>query len=769
LPQAIDQAIKLHQEGRLGEAERLYRDILRNRPRDLAALNLLGALKLQQDRPQDAVDLIRAAIEIDQSSEAAQSNLGLALAALKRPEEALASYQRALEINPRNIETLVNRGDALCDLGRNDEAIASYDRALAIHPGSVAALVNRGLALREVGRFAEALASYERALAADPRNTEAYNNRGVVLQDLDRHREALASYERAIALRPDYAEAMFNRGNVLLVLKRFNEALTSYAGALAARPNFAEAHCNRGHALADLNRFAEALASYEQAAAAKPDYLEALSDRAAMLAKLERHGEAIAEYERLLARYPAAPNLPKELLGCCTAVCQWSNTDQLAAQVVASAVGGSAAVDPFMLLGLEGSASSHLAAATNWLRLKKITSSARHWDAASFPTDRLRVAYLSADYHRHATAHLIAELLELHDRKRFEIIGISFGPDDRSELRSRLVGSFDRFFDVSTRTDAEAAGLVRDLKTHIAVDLKGYTQHSRIGIMAQRPAPIQASYLGYPGTSGADFIDYIIADKIVLPFDQAPFYTEKIIHLPDSYQVNDRKRPVGRVAARADVGLPAGAFVFCCFNNNWKFNPPMFDIWMRLLGAVEGSVLWAFRHHSGVAANLRKEAAARGIDPDRLVFAPPLDLPDHLARLELADLFLDTLPYNAHTTASDALWMGVPVVTCLGSTFAGRVAASLVHAAGLPQLATSTLDAYERLALELATDPELLRSVRGSLKEQRSICPLFDTDRFRRHIEAAYMTMWENWRRGETPRDFAVDPIDARDIQPAST
>jgi protein O-GlcNAc transferase len=286
--------------------------------------------------------------------------------------------------------------------------------------------------------------------------------------------------------------------------------------------------------------------------------------------------------------------------------------------------------------------------------------------------------------------------------------------------------------------------------------------------MAQRPAPIQVSYLGYPGTLGADFIDYIIADKIVLPFDQGPFYTEKIVHLPDSYQVNDRKRPIARPPARADAGLPDDAFVFCCFNNNWKLNRPMFDIWMRLLDAVEGSVLWVFRHHSGVVANLRNEAATRGIDPDRIIFAPPLDLPDHLARVALADLFLDTLPYNAHTTASDALWMGVPVITCLGTTFAGRVAASLVHAAGLPELATRTLDGYESLARNLATEPELLRSLRGKLEEHRSICPLFDTDRFRRHIEAAYITMWENWRRGDSPRNFAIDPIDARNIRPAS-
>jgi protein O-GlcNAc transferase len=758
VPEELEEALSLHREGRLREAEPLYRKILQRQPREFAALHLLGALKLQQDQPAEALGLIEAALAVDRTSASVHTNHGLALAALKRPAQALASYAEALAIDPNNADTLASRADALCDLGQLEDALQSYDRALAVNPRLVGALVNRGVARRALGRNAEALADYDLALGIDPGGADAWNNRGIVLQEFGRQREALASYERAIALRRGYVEALLNRGNLLLELRRLPEALASYAEALAVKPDFAEAYCNRGHALADLKRFEEALASYERALAIKPDHADALLGRATMLGKLDHHGEALAEYERAYAAHPDMRRLAREIVGCCAVSCRWATSEALIGGVIDDAVSGRFPADPYMLLGFPGTPAQHLAIARSWLRHRKIEPKTRAWNPAAFATDRLRIAYLSADYHRHATAHLIAELIELHDRERFEIIGISFGPNERSELRSRLIKGFDRFYDVTTRTDQETAALVRELNTHIAVDLKGHTTDARIGILGHRAAPIQASYLGFPGTTGADFIDYILADRIVLPFDQQEFFYEKIVHLPDSYQVNDRKRPIGRRPLRGQVGLPDDAFVFCCFNNSWKLNKEVFDIWMRLLAAVAGSVLWLFEPNSTVAGNLRSEAHARGIDPGRLVFAPPVDLPDHLARVALADLFLDTLPYNAHTTASDALWMGVPVVTCLGATFAGRVAASLLNAAGLPELVTQTSDEYAALAVRLATDPHLLQSVRAKLSDCRATCALFDTDRFRRHLEAAYRTMWDIWRRGEAPQSFSVDP-----------
>jgi predicted O-linked N-acetylglucosamine transferase (SPINDLY family) len=381
------------------------------------------------------------------------------------------------------------------------------------------------------------------------------------------------------------------------------------------------------------------------------------------------------------------------------------------------------------------------------------------WNGAIRHHDRLRIAYLSSDFCSHALSFLMAELFEIQDRARFEVLGISFGPDDQSDTRARLVRAFDQFHDVRSESDLDVAKLLNDLHVDIAIDLNGHTRGARSGILAHRAAPIQVSYLGYPGTMGADFIDYVIADKTVLPFDRQPFYTEKIVHLPDCYQVNDSKRQIAaRTPTRHEAGLPDEGFVFLCINNNYKITRPVFDVWMRLLGAVEGSVLWLLQDNADAKENLRKGAAARGIDPARLVFAGRLEPAEYLARYRLADLFVDTLPYNAHTTASDALWAGLPLLTCRGASFAGRVATSLLHAAGLPELATSDLGEYEALALRLATDATLLRGLRHRLAQNRATCPLFDTDRFRRHIESAYTTMWELQQRGESPRSFSVDP-----------
>jgi protein O-GlcNAc transferase len=373
--------------------------------------------------------------------------------------------------------------------------------------------------------------------------------------------------------------------------------------------------------------------------------------------------------------------------------------------------------------------------------------------------DKIRIAYVSADFHEHATSHLIAELFERHDRKRFELFGISLGPDDGSEIRRRVVEALDHFHDVRAHDDREVASLLRELEIDIAVDLKGHTKGERFGIFAHRPAPIQVSYLGFPGTTGADFIDYVIADEIVLPFDQQPFWSEKIVHLPGCYQVNDRKREIAeRTPTRKECGLPEQGFVFCSFNNSYKITPEFFDIWMRLLNKIEGSALWLLRGNAAVERNLRREAAARGVDPARLVFAEPIVLCEHLARHRLADLFLDTLPVNAHTTASDALWAGLPVLTCLGKGFAARVAASLLDAVGLPELVTKSLEEYEALALKLAREPALLSAYRDRLEKNGPTAQLFDADRLRRHLEQAYTTMLDIERRGEKPRGFSVDP-----------
>jgi protein O-GlcNAc transferase len=683
----------------------------------------------------------------------------LALHQAGRLAEAEKNYLQILKAQPDQFDCLHLLGVIFSQRGNHAEAVRQIDVALKINPKAASAHHNRGLALKELKRFDEALASYDKALALKPDYAEAFNNRGNALLELKRFEEALAGYDKALALKPDYAEAFYDRGSALQELKRFDEALASYDKALALKPDYAEALHNRGNALQELKRFDEALASYDKALALKPDYAEAFYNRGNALQELKRFDEALASYDKALALKPDHEYAFGGAADCVGKMCDWVGRRTVACQL-RDHIAAKSGISPFTALGYLNDPALLRQCAQNFIKNKIGYFPFPLWRGEVSRTDRIKIAYLSTDFRRHPVAYLMAELLERHDRARFEIVGVSFGPDDRSEMRARLVAAFDQFLDVRAKSDAEVARLLCELKVDIAIDLQGYTRDCRPRILAHRPAPIQVNYLGFPGTMGADFIDYIIADEVVLPFDHQRFYSERIVHLPDCYQPNDRQRQTAdRTPARAEVGLPEHGFVFCSFNNSWKITPEVFDVWMRLLHAVEGSVLWLLRDDATAEQNLRKEAAARGVDPERLVFAPRMKVEDHLARHRLADLFLDTLPYNAHTTASDALWVGLPVLTCLGNAFAGRVAASLLKAIGLPELVTHSIEDYEALALRLAKDPSLLEGYRNRLATNRLTHPLFDTDRFRHHIEAAYLQMWEIWQRGEQPRSFAVEAL----------
>jgi predicted O-linked N-acetylglucosamine transferase (SPINDLY family) len=632
--------------------------------------------------------------------------------------DAVELYRQIADASPDQFVALSNRGVALEQLGRLDEALASIDAALAIKPDYADAFYNRGIVLLRIKRFEEALASCDRALVIQPRYAEALSNRGIAMMELNRLDGALASFDAALAIKPDYAEAFYNRGIVLMKLERPGEALKSFDSALAARPDYTAAFFNRGVALQGVRRHEEALAVFDRVLAADPDHAHALS--ALATSALE--------------------------------TCDWTRTENILGRLQRRIGEQQGFIAPFILLFYNDDPSLQMQCAKNFVRHQVPAMSPLQMRPAR-RHDKIRIAYLSADFRNHPMSHLMAELFELHDRGRFEVIGISFGPDDRSDIRARVISAFDQFHDVRAGSDRDIAALVSDLEVDIAIDLMGHTRNSRPGIMAHRGAPIQVSYLGLPATTGADFIDYVIADNIVLPLDQQQFYSEQIVHLPDTYWVNDSKLKIGeRVPTRAEAGLPEQGFVFCCFNKAAKITAPVFEVWMRLLATIDGGVLWLLRDNAVAEGNLRNAAAGHGIDPARLVFAEKLELDRHLARHRLADLFLDTLPYNAHTTASDALAAGLPLVTCLGATFSGRVAASLLRAVGLPELVTRTLTEYEALALRLARDGEYLAHVRSRLAQNRKTFPLFDTDRFRRHIEAAYVTMYQRWQRGESPR-----------------
>ena len=757
IQQKLQQALTLHQQGMLSDAKKIYEVILRQNPNHFDALHLLGVIAHQTKNLHQAEELICKAIKVNPNDAAAYSNRGITLRDLKRLDEALASYDKAIVLKPNYAEAYANRGVTLRDLKRLDEALASYDKAIALRPDFAEAYSNRGITLRDLKRLDEALASHCKAIVLKPNYAEAYYNRGIVLQDLKRDDEALASYNRALALSTDYAEAYYNRGNVLRDLQRHDEALASYDKAIALKPSYAEAYNNRGNALRDLKRLDEALTSYDKAIALKPDHANAYNNRANTLKDLKRHYEAVASYDKAIALNPDLFGVKGARLRSKLQLCDWSNLETECAHLNLSVSNNKIHMDPLTFLGISSSPKNQLQCAKSWITEKFPLSQKPIWRGERYHHNRIRIAYVSADFRQHATSFLAAGMFERHNRSRFEITAISIGRDDNSDMRQRLKRSFDHFFDAETLSVKEIASRIKEAEIDILIDLKGFTQDARTDVFAQRPAPVQVNYLGYPGTMGADYIDYIIGDRTVTPDKFWQFYSEKIVVLPDSYQSNDRKRVISdTVLNRSNVGLPSQGFVFCCFNNNYKILPQTFDTWMRILKQIEGSVLWLLEDNASVASNLRKEAAVREISAERLIFANRIPLPEHLARHKLADLFLDTLPYNAHTTASDALWAGLPVLTCLGETFAGRVGASLLNAIRLPELITTTPEAYEQMAIDLASHPEKMAVIKRKLADNRLTTPLFDTALFTKHIEAAYAAMYERYQAGLAPDHIVV-------------
>ena len=782
--------LRYHQR-RYTEALHLIGSALEINPNEAGALSNYGLVLMALKRSEDALASYDKALAINPVFAEALSNRGNALQELKRYEDALASYDEALAIKPALAEALYNRGNILRELKRYEHALASYDKALAIKLDYAEAANNRGNTLQELKRYEDALASYDKALATKPDYAEALSNRGITLHKLKRYEDALASHAKALAIKPALPEALYNSGNTLHELKRYEDALASYDKALAINPALAEALYNRGNTLHELKRHEDALATYDKALAIKPAVAEALYNRGNILRELKRYEEALASYDKAIALepdYAAAHrdrgnalldlNRPAEALASYDSamilkpdlaevegvrlhtkmlLCDWSNFDKECTHLISAVRNGNMNTPPFVFLATPSSSDDQLRCAKLYAAITYLPSGRPVWRGERYNNNQIRVAYLSADFRSHPLAYLTAGLFEQHDHSRFEIIGVSFGVDDRSEIRKRLVAAFDEFHDVTRRSDEEVAKLLRDLQVDIAIDLMGYTRNSRPGIFAFSPAPIQVNYLGYPSTMGAQFIHYIIADEVVAPFEHQQSYAERLVHLPNCYLANNSRRKIAeRTPTRQEMGLPENAFMFCCFNNNWKITPTIFDIWMRLLHQVEGSMLWLFADNECAERNLRQEAQRRGINSSRLVFGQRLSLDEHLVRHRVADLFLDTLPYNAHTTASDALWTGLPVLTCLGETFAGRVAASLLNAIHLPELITPTLEAYEALAIELATNPEKLARVKRRLAYNRLTTPLFDTKRFAQHIEAAYTAMYERYLAGLPPANIYV-------------
>jgi len=746
------EALMLHQQGQINEAEALYREILCANPKHFDALQLLATVAAQKRNFSEAAALFEQAFAINSDCPELLNNWGNTLKELKRYDEALHCFDRATELNPHHVEAYYNRGITLKELQRYDEALLSYDAVIALKPDYPEVYVNRGNVLKELLRCDEALLSYNSALVLKPDYTQAYFNQALALQHLKQYEAAVLSYDKAISLNPEYVAAYSNRGSALKELKRYDEALSNYGEAIARNPQFAEAYVNRGNALTDLKRYQDALLDYDRAIAVKLDYAIAYFNRGVIQQKLKLYEDAVLSYDNAYSFEPTFDFLYGLRLYARMQICDWSifynNVGELREKI-----GRCEKVSiPFPVIALLDSLVLQKEVAKLYVQ-EKYPANHELPVMVTYPQhERIRIGYYSADFHNHATTYLMAELFERHDRSRFELTAFSFGPDKQDEMRARVASAFDRFIDVRTRSDREVALLSRELEIDIAIDLKGFTQDSRPGIFALRAAPIQVSYLGFPGTMGAGYIDYLIADRTLIPESSQYGYTEKIVYLPDSYQINDTKRLIAKkLFTRKELGLPEIGFVFCCFNNNYKITPLIFDGWMRILRQVEGSVLWLFEDTQRAAQNLRREAIEKGVDAIRLIFAKRMPLAEHLARLRQADLFLDTFPYNAHTTASDALWAGLPLLTLSGETFAARVAASLLNAIQLPELITSTQEEYEALAIELATNPEKLTAIRQKLEKNRLTTPLFDTERFTHHLEEAYGVMYERYQEGLPP------------------
>jgi len=776
---SIKDAIALHRKGMLSEAQAIYRYLIKCDPQNSDALNLLGMIASQTNNHQECVNTVDLAIEINPNVASYHFNRGNALNELKQFEAAVESYGKAIIIQPGLVEAHSNQGNALFALKRFHAALTSYEKAISLKPDTAEVIYNQGNAFFALNKFHEAIESYDKAISIKPAMTEAFYNRGNALQELKNMEAAVKNYDIAISLNPNLYGAHSNRGKVLRELKQLEAAITSYDIAIALNPNLVEAHINRGNALQELNHFEAAIASYDKAISLKPDLAEAYSNRGNALRGLNQFDYALANFDKAISLkndYAEAYFNKGNLL---------FQSKQFEAAVVSYDAAIKLKPDYAYLYGILQYAkmcscdwyefdrhiielrqkiyervkvSTCLPVLAMPITLAEQRQVAEILSADKFPynpilgaiskplgNSKIRIGYYSADFHAHPVSFLTVGLFELHDRKKFELIAFSFGPYIQDEIRCRITNAFDRFIDVKSKSDQEVAAMSREFGVNIAVDLSGYTNNSRTGIFSFRAAPIQVSYIGYLGSMAAPFYDYLIADKTIIPVNSQSFYSEKIVYLP-SYQVNDSNQQIPKTQlSRHELNLPSSGFIYCCFNANYKITPTTFSGWMRILKAVPLSFLLLYSNSKSSEKNLCQEAENRGIDSNRLIFCGRLARSEYLARCRSVDLFLDTLPYNAGATASDALWAGLPVLTCMGESFASRYAASLLYAMELPELVTESQEDYEDLAIELGTNPVKLKEIKNKLEGNRLTTPLFDTALFTKHIEAAYTKMFEHY------------------------
>jgi protein O-GlcNAc transferase len=803
LTSILKRGLHYHQEGDLELAEKNYREILDVMPENANALHLLGVLLNQVQDNVAAIDLISRAIQIVPDQPIFHNNLGNAYRDSDRCEQAIACYQKALQIKPDLVETYINMGIAYHQLADLDRAASAYQKAIELKPNSAEAYYNLGNTLKEQRLFDEALTCYRQATDIDPMLVEAFYNQANILEKQDRFDEAITCLKHCIQFKPDWAEAHNNLGNLSKQLGfiddaifycqkaiqikpeldeahinlgntfkdqgDFGKAINCYQKALQIRPTNAAAHLNLGVTYAEADHTAGAIECFQKATRLNPQFAEAHNYMGVILAEKDRRDEAIDCFQKAIATNPDYAEAYSYLIHQLQHTCDWQRMSCFSERLDiliqrATDKAQSIIQPPFICMARNSDPVMNLTVAKTWSR--KIEQPLQNVKALfAFESRRqkkpkLTIGYLSCDFHDHATAHLMRSLFGHHDREKFKVHCYSYGPDDKSRYRNQIIKESDQFIDIRGDSHIDAARRIYADAVDILVDLKGHTRGARLGILACRPAPVQVHYLGYPGTTGADFIDYLITDRIVTPEGHDAYYSEKLVYLPGCYQVNDDQQEIAaQNLTRKELGLPNKSFVFSSFNFPYKIDPVIFDCWVQILQQVPNGVLWLFGHNENAICNLRREAANRGVEPDRLVFAQKMEKAEHLSRLKSADLALDTRIVNGHTTTSDALWAGVPVITLQGSHFASRVSSSLLHAVGLPELVTDSLTEYEKLAVQLASQPSRLNALRQKLNINRLKKPLFDTARFVKNLEFAYMEMWRIFLEGRAPAPINVSEV----------
>ena len=675
-----------------------------------------------------------------------------------RLEEADHLYQKILETQPTHPDANHNLGVLKVLLNKSADALLLFKIAVESNPSIEQYWYSYSNTLIREKKLEEAEAISRKAIKFKPNFVTIHFNLGFILNEIGKFKEAELSYKKAITLKPEFVEAYYNLGVTLQALGRTDEAVESYKKAIMLKPKFVEAHNNLGVILKDLGKFDDAEASYKKAIEYKVDYAEALSNLGEVQKSLGRIDDSLSNYKYAYQLKPDLDYLLGALIHLKMNFCIWDDLPKNINMLTKKINNGEKASTPFALLSLIDDPSIHKKAAEIYSNDKFPRSNIFPRIPQYHDHEKIKIGYFSADFWNHPTSYLTAELYENHDRKKFEIHAFSFGLDTNDKFNIRIKEGVDYFHDVRTMSDYDVVKLVRSLEIDIAIDLKGFTGMNRQGIFAMSTAPIQVSYLGYPGTMAVDYLDYLIADRTLILKEKEKDYSEKIVYMPNSYQPNVSKKSAFKSSlTRQDVGLPNRGFVFCCFNNQYKITPLTFAGWMRILKATDGSVLWLLVSNINAAKNLKKEAVKLGINEDRLIFANYIPNEEHLKRIQLADLFIDTLPYNAHTTASDALRMGLPVLTCIGDSFAGRVAASLLNAVRLPELITTSQDQYESSAIALAKNPEKMKIIKDKLINNLNKTTLYDAALYTRNLEVAYSVMYKRFKNKIDLNDIKIN------------